>query len=162
MLKKLIKRLYIFILYSFAFVVLTSAIIITVVRLMLPGIGSYRQQTADWLSEYMNYPVAISNIDANWNRWNPNLQLHQVSILDPVSNEQILDIDSVLISINLVKSLIKNEITPETITVSDLDLTLIRRDDGSITVSKELPADIKDEQMSNDVLAKWFLAQKNI
>jgi uncharacterized protein (TIGR02099 family) len=162
MLKKLIKRLYQFILYSFAFAVLTSAIVITVVRLALPGIGSYRQQTQDWLSEYMNYPVAISNIDANWNSWNPNLQLHQVSILDPASNEQILDINSVLININFVKSLIRNEITPEAITISDLDLTLIRRDDGSITVSKELPTDIKDEQMSNDVLAKWFLAQKNI
>ena len=162
MLKKLINRLYQFILYSFAFVVLTSAIIITVVRLVLPGIGSYRQQTQDWLSEYMNYPVAISNIDANWNSWNPNLQLHQISILDPVSNEQILDINSVLININLIKSLVRNEITPEAITVSDLDLTLIRRHDGSITVSKDLPADIKDKQMSNDILAKWFLAQKNI
>lgn len=162
MLKKLLKRLYQFILYSFAFVVLTSAIIITVVRLALPGIGSYRQQTQDWLSEYINYPVAISNIDASWNSWNPNLQLHQLSILDPVSNEQILDINSVLISINLVKSLIRNEITPEAITLSDLDLTLIRRHDGSITVSEELPANIKDKQISNDALARWFLAQKNI
>ncbi len=162
MLKKLISRLYQFTLYAFAFVVMASAIIITVVRLALPGIDGYRQQTQDWLSEYMNYPVVISNIDADWDSWNPNIQLHQISIFDPVSNEQILDVDSVLISINLVKSLVRNEITPEAITVSDLELALTRRHDGSITVAKDSSADIKDAHMSNDVLAKWFLAQKNM
>ena len=162
MLKNIIKRIYHFVLYAFSFVVLTSAIIITVVRLALPGIGSYRQQTADWLSEYMNYPVAISNIDANWNSWTPNLHLHQVSILDPASNEHIMNFDSVLISIDIFKSLIRSEITPESITVSDLSLTLIRRQDGSVTASKYLPDDFKDKHPSNDALTKWFLAQKNI
>ena len=162
MLNNIIKRLYHFVLYAFAFVVLTSAIIITVVRLALPGIGSYRQQTQDWLSEYMNYPVAISNIDANWNSWTPNLHLHQVSILDPASNEHILNFDSVLISIDIFESLFRSEIIPESITVSDLSLTLIRRQDGSVTASKYLPDDFKDKQPGNDALTMWFLAQKNI
>ena len=162
MLKNIIKRVYHFVLYAFAFVIMTSAIFITVVRLALPEIGSYRQQTADWLSEYMNYPVTISNIDANWNSWTPNLHLHQVSILDPASNEHILNFDSVLISIDIFKSLIRSEITPESITVSDLSLTLIRRQDGSVTASKHLPDDFSDDQFNNDALTKWFLAQKNI
>ncbi|MCH8163536.1 MAG: hypothetical protein IIA99_05535, partial [Proteobacteria bacterium] len=91
MLKTIFKRLYHSVLYLFVFAVLTSAIAITIIRLALPGIGEYRQQTQDWISQYMNYPVEISNIDADWNSWAPSLHLHQVSILDPVSNEQILN-----------------------------------------------------------------------
>ena len=162
MLKSFIKRLYHFFLYAFTFVILTFAIVITIIRLALPEINSYRQQTADWLSAHMNYPVAISSIDAHWNSWHPQLQLHQVSIIDPASNDYILNLDSVLIRINVFRSLIRNEITPESITVSDLKLTLIRRHDGSITVSKHLPEDITDNQIGNDVLTKWFFAQNNI
>ena len=162
MLKTIFKRLYHSVLYLFVFAVLTSAIAITIIRLALPGIGGYRQQTQDWISQYMNYPVEISNIDADWNSWAPSLHLHQVSILDPVSNEQILNFQSVLIKIDIFKSLYRNEITPKAITVSDLSLTLIRRQDGSITASKYLPDDFKGIQLNNDALAKWFLAQKNI
>jgi len=162
MLKNIFKHFYHLFLYSFAFVILTSAIFITVIRLALPGIGGYRQQTQDWISQYMNYPVEISNIDANWDSWTPNLHLHSVSILDPVSNEQILNFNSVLISIDIFESLYRSEIIPESITVSDLSLTLIRRQDGSVTASRYLPDDFKDEQTNNDALAKWFLAQKNI
>lgn len=162
MLKNILKHFYRFFLYSFAFVVLTSAILITVIRITLPGIGGYRQQTQDWISQYMSYPVEISIIDANWNSWSPNLQLHQVSILDPVSNEHILEFDSVQISIDIIKSLIDNQITPKTIAVSDLSLTLIRRLDGSITASKYSPDDFSEKGVNNDAIAKWFLVQKNI
>lgn len=158
----MLKRVYHFSLYSFAFVILTFAILITVIRLALPGIGGYRQQTQDWISQYMNYPVEISSIDADWNSWTPNLRLHQVSILDPGSNEKILGFKSVLIGIDIYKSLVKNEITPITITVSDLSMTLIRRPDGSVTASKYLPDDFSEKQLDNDALAKWFLVQKNI
>ncbi len=162
MLKNIFKHFYHLFLYSFAFVILTAAIFITVIRLALPEIGGYRQQTQDWISQYMNYPVEISNIDANWDSWTPNLHLHNVSILDPVSNEQILNFKSVLISIDIFESLYRNEVIPESITVSDLSLTLIRRQDGSVTASRYLPDEFKDEQTNNDALAKWFLAQKNI
>jgi len=156
------KHFYHFILYSFAFVILTSAILITVTRLALPGIGGYRQQTQDWISQYMDYPVEISSIDADWNSWTPNLRLHDVNIIDPVSNEKILNFNSVLISIDIFRSLQRNEVIPESITVSDLSLTLIRRQDGSITVSKYLPDDFSDKQLNDNALAKWFLVQKNI
>ncbi len=162
MLKNIFKHFYHFFLYSFAFVILTSAILITVIRLALPGIGGYRQQTQDWISQYMNYPVEISSIDASWNSWNPNLRLHDVNIIDPVSNEIILNFNSVLISVDIFRSLQRNEVIPESISVSDLSLTLIRRQDGSITALKYLPDDFSDKQLNDDALAKWFLAQKNI
>ena len=162
MIKNMFKHFYHFFLYSFAFVILTIAILITVIRLALPGIGGYRQQTQDWISQYMNYPVEISSIDADWNSWTPNLRLHNVSIIDPVSKEKILNFNSVLISIDLLRSFHRNEIIPESITVSDLSLTLIRRQDGSITASRYLPDEFTDERINNDALARWFLAQKNI
>ncbi len=162
MLKNIFKHFYHLFLYSFAFVILTSAILITVIRLSLPGIGGYRQQTQDWISEYMNYPVEISNIDADWNSWSPNLWLQDVNIIDPVSNENILNFNSVQISIDIIKSLANNQIIPKTITVSDLSLTLIRRQDGSVTASKYSPDDFSDKGLDNDAIAQWFLVQKNI
>ena len=162
MLKNLIKYFYHSVLYLFSFAVLIVAIVITIVRLALPEIGGYRQQTQDWLSQHMYYPVEISNIEANWDGWTPNLHLQQVSIMDPASNEQILNFDSVLISIDIFKSLVENEIIPKAITVSDLSLTLTRRQDGSITVSKYSADDSNDKQSTDDALAKWFLSQRNI
>lgn len=162
MLKNIIRHCYHFGLYVAAFVVLTSAIAITVIRLALPGIGEYRQQTQDWISQTMNYPVKISNIEASWESWTPVLRLNQVSILDPVSNEHILNFNSVFISINIFKSLMRNEITPGSITVSDLDLTLIRQQDGSLIVSRYLADASHLNESDNDSLAKWFLSQNNI
>lgn len=162
MLQNILKRSYHFFLYVFAFVILTLAIFITVIRLALPEIGSYRQQTQDWISQYMNYPVEISNIDAHWDSWTPKLRLYNVRIIDPVSNEKILGFHSVLISIDILSSLYENAITLDAIIVSGLNLTLVRRKDGSITALKYFPDDLRDAQTNDNAFAKWFLAQKNI
>ncbi len=162
MLKNIFKHFYRFFLYSLAFVILISAILITVIRLTLPRADNYRQQAQDWISQYMNYPVEISKIGADWDSWILNLHLHNVNILYPVTNEQILNIKSILIGIDIFESLYKNEIVPKSIVISGVSLTLIRQQDGSIITSRYLHNELTNKQGGDNILAKWFLAQKNI
>ena len=69
------ERLYHTSLYLIAAVILLAAIAVTVVRLTLPNISQYKGQVEAWAESYMEYPVAVDSISAEWQGWTPSLLL---------------------------------------------------------------------------------------
>ncbi len=163
MLSRTFRYLYYLILKLFAWGVLVAAVVVTVVRLVLPEIGSYREEVRTWLDAYMGHPVAIADINANWDAWLPELKLHQLRILDRDLGKPVLDFDTVLIRIDVFKSILNGEIIPRSITISDVRLDLMRRKDGSVAFANKRPdASPGNSRVDRDVLVRWVLAQKHL
>ena len=155
------RRLYYIFLYLLAAVTLTAAILVTLIRLALPGIGEYREDIQIWMTDYMGLPVEIEKLDANWEGWVPHLYLHEIQILDEEKIESIADFNSAHITIDLISSVEKRQIVPKQLDISGMDLTLIRKEDGSINVSKT-EAEMDEKQIASNALAIWLLKQRKI
>ncbi|MEE8321764.1 MAG: hypothetical protein V3R68_07995, partial [Gammaproteobacteria bacterium] len=159
MLIRLSKGLYHVIWYTFAAIVLTAAVLVTLVRLTLPDIGGYRDDIQLWVSQYMGYPVYIHNINADWEGWIPHLYLSNINLLDKKGKYIISRFHSAHLSFDPLASISRRQLVPKQLTVSGLGLTLTRRQDGSINITGESSSNEKFEESE---LAIWLLQQRNI
>jgi len=161
MLKRIFTSLYHFIWYAFAFIVLNAAVLVTVVRLALPEIGEYKNEIQSWVSAYMDYPVVIDEISAEWQGWTPNLYLKNIDLYTQNNSSLITKFDSAHLSINLIASLTEREIVPNYLSVTGLDLEFTRNPDGSISIRSD-----NNNRFStgpnNTALSEWLLKQKHI
>ncbi len=147
--------------YSVAVLLILAAVMVTAVRLALPGIGSYKDQIQAWVSGYMQYPVVINEISADWTGWSPNLHLRNIDLYDQENNRRIARFDYASLGIDLVSSLWRGEIIPQHLSITGLNLDLIRNNDGSISLRNQtMPSNTGNS--GNPELAQWLLSQRYI
>jgi len=161
MIKRIFTVLYHFTWYAVAFIVLTAAVLVTVIRLALPEIGGYKNEIQSWVSEYMDYPVVIDEITAEWQGWAPHLYLKKIDLYTPDNNSLISKFDSAHLGIDLFSSINKRELVPNQLSISGLNLKFTRNTDGSISINdnqSNTPASNSD----NTALSVWLLKQKHI
>ncbi|MEM7026987.1 MAG: YhdP family protein [Pseudomonadota bacterium] len=158
--KQFFSRFYHFIWYFLASIIILAAIIVTAIRLSLPGIGSYKNEIQSWLSEYMDYPVVIGDITADWSGWNPNLQFHEVKLLSKENNDVVASFDEVSTGINLISSVTHYQVIPDHLTVSGLALSVIKKSDGTITINN-LDGNNQAITGTNE-LAEWLINQRHL
>jgi len=144
MLKRILTGLYHFSWYAFAFIVLNAAVLVTVVRLALPEIGGYKDEIQSWVSEYMDYPVVIDEINAEWQGWTPQLYLSDIDLYTPDNSSRIINFDSAPLGIDLVASLNNREIVPSQLSISGLNLKFTRNIDGSISINDSEQNNLKN------------------
>jgi uncharacterized protein (TIGR02099 family) len=157
-----IKKLYNFSIYLIGFIVLVSALFATLIRVFLPDFGMYRSEVEAWVSNYMELPVAIHSISAEWVGWTPHLRLEQIDLMDSTGANPILFIGNAHISINLGASIINRQIIPEELVVAGLDMTISRLKDGSINIQGLEPESSSGSIESNNELDNWLLRQNTI
>ncbi len=159
MLNKIFTGLYHFCWYAFAFIILNAAVLVTVVRLALPEIGTYKTEIQSWVSQQMGHPVVITDISAEWQGWTPNLYLGNIDLYTQDNSNIITKLDSAHIGIDLIASIQAVEIIPNHLSVSGLDLGISRHRDGSISISSDDP---QSRDSNNTALSGWLLKQKYI
>jgi uncharacterized protein (TIGR02099 family) len=162
MLKRLFKGLYHFIWYTFAAIILSAAVLVTLVRLTLPDIGGYRDYIESWVSQYMGYPVEIHDINADWEGWTPHLYLSNINLRNKSGTTVISQFQSAHLSFDPIASITHRQLIPKQLIVSGLGLTLSRRQDGSINITGEASPYGTNEKLGHSELAEWLLKQKKI
>ncbi|MBM2829347.1 MAG: uncharacterized protein HW411_137 [Gammaproteobacteria bacterium] len=149
--------------YAFAAVILFTAVSVTLLRLTLPHINNYRENIQAWVGDFIGYPVEIKHIGADWQGWVPHLTLNQISILNLSGTDTIANFQSARISFDPLSSLLQQELTPLQLTITGLDLTIIRQPDGSINIARtEAEINDRDLQDTSSVFAGWLLLQRSI
>ena len=161
MLNRILTGLYHFFWYAFAFIILNAAVLVTVVRLALPEIGSYNNEIQSWVSKQMEHPVVIEGINAEWQGWTPNLYLENIDLYTQDNSSLITKLDTAHIGIDLIASIRAREIIPNYLSVSGLDLSISRRHDGSLSISSDDP-DFNTDSNTSSALSGWLLKQKYI
>ncbi len=64
----------------FAVAVIGAAVVLSLVRLLLPLAQDYREEIAAWVSASLGQEVHIAGLDAQWRGLRPVLQLHGVNV----------------------------------------------------------------------------------
>ena len=148
--------------YSIGAAVLVAAVLVTVVRMVLPDIGIYRSEVEAWVGNYMGYPVAIRSLDANWQGWVPNLSLTNIDVLNRTGTQAITHFASAHIAINPLATLLARHIVPQQLVVSGFDVSIVRRQNGAIFIQGINMGTDAHANADRSELADWLFRQERI
>lgn len=138
---------------SFAVLLIASAALVTLVRMLLPQIGERRDTVEAWLTEMIGRPVQVGAISANWSGWAPRLSIDRLVILDEHSNTELIHFEHADIDIAPLASLRQRALKPTRLTVSGVAMSLIRDLNGQLSVAGMPPP--------RSPVIRWLLEQDN-
>ncbi|SMN11994.1 FIG005080: Possible exported protein [uncultured Candidatus Thioglobus sp.] len=158
------RILYNFILYAFAAILLLITIVIITIRLTLTMVGNDHAKMQHLVSERIEHPIEAERIHASWDGWLFNVGLYKVGILDLTQNLQFAQFDSVLVNINILQSLYKQEIIFDSIIISGADLTIKKQQKNTpvISIKRYLADNLPYQKINGSPIVAWLLSQKNI
>ena len=110
----------------FAVAVIGAAVLLTLVRLLLPMAQHYREEIASWASSVIGQKVQITGLDANWQGLSPVLQLRGVNITGGQYGH--VEIETIDISLNLLASLHQLRVVPMELSVVRPHITVLTLD----------------------------------
>lgn len=137
----------------FAAIAVFFAVVISIARLMLPEIEQQRDAIAQWLSNYIDRPVQIGGVSANWHGWSPNIRVMELVLLDESGAEELARFKHATIDIALFESIATVSLVPRRLAVSGMKAAFERDADGNIRIAGMPPA--------RWPVAQWILQQRN-
>ncbi len=148
---------------TFVVIVVAAAFIFSLIRLLLPVVGEYRQDIESWINDAMGQPLTIGALEAKWRGLYPSLRLHQVSMLDQETKRPLLVFDEVYIDVDLLGSVFNRRFEPGTITLVGLDVSVVRGEDGDFTIGGvKAPRGAASGEKARKALQHWFLSRKSL
>ncbi len=126
--------------------------------LVLPNIDYYKPKVEQLASHFVERPVSINTIEANWHGLYPTLQLRQVIIHNNEGNAALIlpEVDATLSWF----SLLTGQLHLHTLEINRPDLEIERKPDGKIFVAG-IPVDT-DKAHDNGHGLDWLLSQRQI
>ena len=144
--------------YAFAVVVVLLAALFSATRLLLPHAHEYRGELEAELSSYLQQPVHIGGLDAQWHGVTPDLVLKEVRLLSPADDRAVQQLRSVRLTLDLPRSLLGWQPVFRRITLVGLQLAVARAADGSLSL-QGMGSDESGSQAGMSQLAQWLFAQ---
>lgn len=137
----------------FAALAVFFAVVISIARLMLPEIEQQRDAIAQWLSDYIDRPVQIGGVSANWHGWSPSIRVMELVLLDESGAAELARFKHATIDIALFESIATVSLVPRRLAVSGMEAAFERDADGNIRIAGMPPA--------RWPVAQWILQQRN-
>ncbi len=138
---------------AFAATLIAAAALVTIVRMLLPEIGSQRAAIQEWIAETVGRPAVVGEIKASWSGWSPRISVDKIAFFDPSKSAELVRFDRAVINIAPLGSIVARTLKPKSLILSGVELTLIRHEDGRITVAGMPPP--------KSPIIVWLIKQNN-
>lgn len=132
----MIKRLGVSIWYLLVATVVSLAVVLSVVRVLLPNMSGYKTNLEELVSKQIGWTVEIAGLDAGWSGLSPFLVLEQVMLSREDPGSDAIRIEEIHLSLDLWESLFARRWTTHSIDLIGLQLTLYRHTDGRWSLTK--------------------------
>ncbi len=126
--------------YTAASVVIVLALVVGLIRLLLPQLSEYQQEVRDAAALATGFDVQFARLSASWPLRGPELVLYEVRILSPDTGDTIARADEVSVGVDIVSLLLDRRVVPASVGLSGARLAVERTADGAITL-QDLPLD---------------------
>ncbi len=120
-------------LWTVVFIVAT-AIVLTAARILLPQADRYREQIESEVSQLIGQPLVIADFEFGWHGLGPRLYLKGVEIAPEADGPPLFSFRQAHVDIDLWSSLRSGELDFGVFTLTGLDLSLVRREDGRVAL----------------------------
>ena len=107
--KVFLQRLFKFLAYTGAGVVILLAIAVGMFRLFLPRLPEYQEDIKDWASAAIGMQVEFSGMDARWGLSGPELEFYDTQLIRSDTQTRLIAADTVRVSVALTRLLLEGE-----------------------------------------------------
>ncbi|MCG3144639.1 MAG: hypothetical protein HONDAALG_02088 [Gammaproteobacteria bacterium] len=145
-----------------AVLVVGVAVMVSVVRLMLPGIDRYREPITQWVSRQIAQPVEFDAITANWRGWTPVIELSNVRLTGADGGTSVTRFAKARFALDPIRSLKRREIVPGQLVVSGMQISLARSEGGSIRLEGVGEGEAAVSSLRKNALAYWLQTQRQL
>lgn len=150
--------------YSIATFVVLAAILVSMARLLLPFASDYKGQAEQLVSRYTGQTIRISGLRAEWSGLGPQVYLEDVRLYDTDGKKVHMQVAEARIEINVFASIQEQDFVPSSLTISGVQLSFTRHEDGSVSVHGLTNGEEKSEKHedSSQLIAGWLFRQSEI
>jgi uncharacterized protein (TIGR02099 family) len=147
--------------YAFAAVVVLLAVLFASARLLLPHADQYNAEIGERLSRYLNQPVMVRSLDAEWHGWGPSLVLRDAVLLDASGEHPVFQLKKMRLGFDLLSSARHWQPVFSHITLVGANLVLTRNKQGQFSAAGLSRQGDDAEQNPDDTAAlmAWLLSQ---
>ncbi len=147
--------------YAFAAVVVLVATLFAAARLLLPYADQYNAEIGERLSSYLEQPVLVRALDAEWDGWGPSLVLRDAALLDAMGEHPVLQLEKIRLGFDLLSSARQWQPVFSHITLVGVDLVLTRSKLGEFSVEgiSARSDDIGQKPEDTAKVMKWLFSQ---
>lgn len=155
------SRLKTFAWYGVVTLLVTFAVLLSMLRLAIGTVSEYRQHLEDMAGNYLGLPVAIANIDARLAGLKPTVVLDDLSLLEEESREPLAHFSSVMIALNPLSSL--RHLRPVIdLSVHGAKIVVGLREDGTLQIQGVSPSQASAKRANSGALGAWLLGQSRL
>jgi len=163
----LFKRLYRWLIalvwYTFALTVVLTAAGFGVARLMLPYASEYTADIEKQMSASLGQPVKVSALDAEFIGFTPTLVLKDVAMYNKKNTAVLLRFPKIRIGLNVLDSLIYQQIIFERFDLAGINLYVQRDQNGDFSVrGVEVAAEHDKKSKENLEFGDWIFTHSHI
>ncbi|NOX93510.1 MAG: TIGR02099 family protein [Gammaproteobacteria bacterium] len=147
--------------YAFAAVVVLVATLFAAARLLLPYADQYSVEIGERLSNYLEQPVLVRALDAEWDGWGPSLVLRDAALLDAMGEHPVLRLEKIRLGFDLFDSVRQWQPIFSHITLVGVDLVLTRSELGEFSVEGVSAGNSEVERKPEDTarVMAWLFSQ---
>lgn len=116
--------------YSAATLVIALALLVGLVRLLLPQLPAYQQEVREAMAAAAGFDVQFAQLSASWPLRGPELVLYDVRILAPETAELIARANEVSVGVDLLTLLLERRVVPASLGLSGAELAIVRTRTG--------------------------------
>lgn len=157
--KKIVKTLG----YCVAVVIIFAALLVSTSRLLTPYLNQHRADFERWASQLLKRPIVIQELHVTWHRYEPELELNGVNVLNVQTQKPALTIPTLTINFSLWSSLFHWQMMLDSIRIKGVHLTLRQQPSGLVNVEGFKDIAITDnftgQSLNSDVIFAWIFSQ---
>lgn len=124
--------------YSFAIVVIFSALGVSGMRFLLTTANLYHDEVEQFASDVLNQPVKIGRMDAKLSGLVPTLIFHDVQLISEDKKKSLFSLSRIDVGLLFDDLLWHQKITPKQVTVKGMNLNITRTEEGKLIVKGNL------------------------
>jgi len=118
----------------FAIVTIAAAVMLTLVRVLLPYVDEYQSEIQTWLRASLEQSVSFSSVEAQWKGLGPSFTFKNILFRDKVTGQTLVNLDEASVAIDIPASLFSNQLQLGSLTVVGAGLSVLKRSDGRFEV----------------------------
>ena len=129
-----ILRFRVYAIITLAVMLISAAVIFSVLRSVLPHATGYKNEVQQEISKQIGLPVEIYSIDAAIHWFSPRLKLINVVIYDEEQEVQIFNFEEAFVELDVVASILRNELIVDNVGLVGADISIEKLSDSEWTV----------------------------
>lgn len=157
------QRIYHFILYFVATILILAAIIFTLTRSLTPLLNSHRVLFEELTTHLVHNPVTIGRVRLGWRGVQPEILLKNVTIYREENHVEFLHVQRFYLAVDLLHSLWHRKFLPSVITVDGVKLS-VQQINNKTYLLNDVTVQSQDQATNIDLqkLQDWFLGQNTV